>query len=40
VQLFNGKALVIVRAGRRAGVATLTAEAQGLAPASVRIVMQ
>ena len=40
VQLFNGKALVIIRAGARAGAATLTAEAPGLAPASVRIVMQ
>ena len=40
VQLFNGKALVIIRAGARAGAATLTAEAQGFAPASVRVVMQ
>ena len=40
VQLFNGKALVVIRAGARAGSATLTAEAQGLAPASVRVVMQ
>jgi len=40
VQLFSGKALVIVRAGSRAGVATLTAETQGVPPASVRIVMQ
>jgi len=40
VQLFNGKALVIVRAGARAGAATLTAEAPGLAPAAARIVMQ
>ncbi|HVH69228.1 MAG TPA: beta-galactosidase GalB [Gemmatimonadales bacterium] len=37
VRLFNGKALVIVRAGERAGSATLTAEAEGLAPATVRI---
>ncbi len=37
VQLFNGKALVIVRAGERAGPVTLTAESQGVAPASVRI---
>ena len=36
VKLFNGKALVIVRAGERAGTATLTAEADGLEPASVR----
>jgi len=40
VRLFNGKALVIVRAGARAGAATLTAEAQGVRAASVRIVMQ
>src|SRR5437660_154305 len=38
VRLFNGKALVIVRAGTRPGTTTLTAEADGLAPASVRIV--
>jgi beta-galactosidase len=37
VQLFNGKALVIVRAGERAGTATLTAEAEGVEPASVRL---
>ena len=37
VQLFNGKALVIVRAGERAGTATLTAEAEGLESASVRV---
>jgi len=37
VQLFNGKALVIVRAGERAGTATLTAEVEGLESASVRI---
>src|SRR2546427_1386631 len=40
VQLFDGKALVIIRAGARAGAATLTAKAQGFAPASVRVVMQ
>jgi beta-galactosidase len=37
VRLFNGKALVIVRAGRRAGTAALTAEAEGLEPVTVRI---
>jgi beta-galactosidase len=37
VNLFNGKALVIVRAGERTGSATLTATAPGLEPASVRI---
>ena len=37
VRLFNGKAVVIVRAGRKAGTATLTAEGRGLAPATVRI---
>jgi len=36
VKLFNGKALVIVRARERAGTATLRAEADGLEPASVR----
>jgi hypothetical protein len=36
VRLFNGKALVIIRAGERTGTATLTAEADGLEPASVR----
>jgi len=35
--LFSGKALVIVRAGMRPGTATLTADAEGLTPASVRI---
>jgi len=39
VRLFNGKALVIVRAGEREGTATLTAEADGLAPAVVRIAL-
>src|SRR5436189_1668482 len=33
VQLFNGKALVIIRAGARAGAVTLTAAAEGLEPA-------
>ena len=39
VRLFNGKALVIVSAGEREGTATLTAEADGLAPAVVRIAL-
>ncbi len=37
VRLFNGKALVIVRAGERRGTVTLTAEAEGLAPATARV---
>jgi beta-galactosidase len=37
VRLFNGKAVVIVRAGRKPGTATLTAEGRGLAPATVHI---
>lgn len=37
VRLFNGKALVIVRAGTRRGTVTLTAETDGLAPAAARI---
>jgi len=37
VRLFNGQALVIVRAGRRAGTVTLTAEGEGLAPAVLHI---
>ncbi len=37
VRLFNGKALVIVRAGTRPGTATLTAEADGLPPTAVTI---
>ncbi|HJS42394.1 MAG TPA: DUF4982 domain-containing protein, partial [Gemmatimonadales bacterium] len=40
VRLFNGKALVIVRAGRTPGTVTLTAEGKGLAPASVRIALR
>ena len=40
VRLFNGKALVIVRAGRSKGTVTLTAEGKGLAPATVRITLQ
>jgi len=40
VNLFNGKALVIVRAGERAGTATLTAESAGLEPATVRIALR
>src|SRR3989442_4627067 len=37
VRLFNGKAIVIIRAGTRPGTVTLTAEAQGLVPSAVRI---
>ncbi len=37
VRLFNGKALVIIRAGTRPGTATLTAEGDGLAPSAVSI---
>ena len=37
VRLFEGKALVIVRAGRTAGTATLMAAADGVTPATVRI---
>jgi len=37
VRLFNGKALVIIRAGRRPGTVTLTAEADGLTPSAVPI---
>ncbi len=37
VRLFNGKALVMVRAGERRGTVTLTAEAEGLAPATARV---
>ncbi|HXL35479.1 MAG TPA: beta-galactosidase GalB [Gemmatimonadales bacterium] len=37
VLLFNGKALVIVRAGERRGTVTLTAEAEGLEPATARV---
>jgi beta-galactosidase len=40
VRLFNGKAVVIVRAGRKAGTATVTAEGRGLAPATVRIALR
>jgi beta-galactosidase len=40
VRLFNGKALVIVRAGRKPGTATVTAEGRGLAPATVRITLR
>jgi beta-galactosidase len=40
VRLFNGKALVIVRAGRSPGTATLTAEGEGLGPATVRIALK
>jgi len=40
VRLFNGKALVIVRAGRTPGTATLTADGKGLAPATVRIAIK
>src|SRR6266699_572634 len=37
VRLFNGKALVIIRAGRRQGTVTLTAEGDGLTPSAVPI---
>ena len=37
VRLFNGKAIVIIRAGTRPRTVTLTAEAQGLLPSAVRI---
>jgi len=40
IQLFNGRALVIVRAGRSAGIVTLTAEGTGLAPATARITLK
>jgi len=39
VRLFYGKALVIVQVGERAGTATLTAEGEGLEPATSRIVL-
>ena len=37
VRLFNGKALVIVRGGNNSGTATLTAEADGLRPATLTL---
>ena len=37
VRLFNGKALVIIQAGRTPGPVTLTATAEGLEPATVRL---
>jgi beta-galactosidase len=37
VRLFNGKALVIIRAGTRPGTVTLTAEGDGLTPSAVSI---
>ena len=37
VRLFNGKALVIIRADRRQGTVTLTAEGDGLTPSAVPI---
>ena len=37
VSLFAGRALVVVRAVRQAGTATLTATADGLAPASIHL---
>ena len=40
VKLFSGKALVIIRAGRTPGPITLTATAEGLAPASTHIELQ
>jgi beta-galactosidase len=39
VQAFNGKALVIVQAGRQGGTVTLTATSAGLPPASARITL-
>src|SRR5205809_5695346 len=36
-RLFNGKALVIIRAGTKPGTVTLTAEGQGLTPSAVPI---
>jgi beta-galactosidase len=40
VRLLNGQALVIVRAGSSAGTVTLTAEGEGLAPATLRITLK
>ena len=40
VRLFNGKGLVIVRAGRSPGTVTLTAEGKGLAAATARIALK
>jgi beta-galactosidase len=40
VRLFNGKALVIIQAGRTPGTVTLTATAEGLEPATVRLELQ
>ncbi len=40
VRLFNGKGLVIVRAGRSPGTITLTAEGKGLAAATARIALK
>jgi len=40
IRLFNGKAVVIVRGGRKPGTATLAAESRGLAPATVRITLR
>ena len=37
VRLFNGKALVIIRAGTRPGTVTLTAAGDGLTPSAVRL---
>jgi len=40
VQLFNGKALVILRAGAHPETAILTAEGDGLEPATVRVALR
>jgi beta-galactosidase len=40
VRLYNGQALVIIRAGKAAGTATLTAEGDGVAPATTSIRME
>jgi beta-galactosidase len=39
VRAFNGKALVIIQAGRQRGAVTVTATSAGLAPASARITL-
>jgi beta-galactosidase len=39
-RMFNGKALVIIQAGRTPGTVTLTATAEGLEPATVRLELQ
>jgi beta-galactosidase len=40
IRLFNGKALVIIRAGTKRGTATLSAEGEGLAPATIRLIVK